>query len=72
MINQILLSIDLYETYTLVDNEISVCMEFPRAKNASPNTYIIGNSGRQYNVPIKTKFNNEGNFYKYLIKILVK
>lgn len=72
MIKQILLNIDLYETYTLVDNEISVCMEFPRAKNASPNTYIIGNSGRQYNSPIKTKFNDECNFYKYIIKKLIQ
>lgn len=73
MITQIKLTIDRCEVYAIIDDEISMCMdlpyhdEFPNNIAEQLNTQL-GSAHRE----IKRKFNNEGNFYKYLIRILLK
>ena len=73
MIKPIKLAIDISEIYAIDDDEISVCMDLPY-------THEFKNLILDIPIPrvhwsrsiIKNKFNNEGNFYKYLIKLLIK
>ena len=71
MIKPIKLVIDISEIYAIDDDEISMCMNLPYSHEFSNLTFDIPNFHWSTSI-IKNKFNNEGNFYKYLIKILVK
>ena len=74
MITQIQLVIDRCEIYAILDNEISMCMDLPYYDNfpkLMPDK-LIGTQLVTVHGEIKNKFDNEGNFYKYLIRILLK
>lgn len=73
MITQIQLTIDKCEVYAILDDEISSCMDLPyydEFPNNMPDK--LGTQLGGIHDEIKRKFNNEGNFYKYLIGILLK
>ena len=71
MIKPIKLIIDTSEVYAIDDDEISMCMNLPYPHEFSNLTFDIPRNHWSTSI-IKNKFINEGNFYKYLIKILVK
>ena len=71
MIKPIKLIIDTSEIYAIDDDEISMCMNLPYPHEFSNLTFDIPRVHWSTSI-IKNKFHNEGNFYKYLIKILVK
>lgn len=71
MIKPIKLIIDTSEVYAIDDNEISVCLNLPYPREFSNLTFDIPRVHWSTSI-IKNKFHNEGDFYKYFIKILVK
>lgn len=71
MIKPIKLVIDTSEIYAIDDGEISVCMNLPYSHEFKNLTFDIPRVHWSRSI-IKNKFINEGNFYKYLIKILLK
>lgn len=71
MIKPIKLIIDTCEVYAIDDNEISVCLNLPYTHEFKNLTFDIPRIHWSRNV-IRNKFLNEGNFYKYLIKLLIK
>lgn len=71
MIKPIKLIIDTSEVYAIDDNEISVCLNLPYPREFKKHAFDIPRNHWSRNI-ILNKFLNEGNFYKYLINILVK
>ena len=71
MIKPIKLAIDISEIYAIDDDEISVCMDLPYTHEFKKHAFDIPRNHWSRNI-ILNKFLNEGNFYKYLINILVK
>ena len=71
MIKPINLLIDTSEIYAIADDELSICMNLPYSHEFKNLTFDIPRFHWSRSI-IKNKFNNEGNFYKYLIKILIK
>ena len=71
MIKPIKLVIDISEIYAIDDDEISMCMNLPYSHEFNNLTVDVPSFHWSTSI-IKNKFHNEGNFYKYLINILVK
>lgn len=71
MIKPIALTIDTSEIYAIADDEISIYMNLPHPLEFKHLTVDIPRFHWSISI-IRNKFNNEGNFYKYIIKRLVK